>query len=392
MSELGDLLELLHDSRESFGTFRGRYRLWSQSELAQEAFAASMDAAGERGHTVAMILGEGEEERASPVSEGEWRIWFQRPDRVREEVVGEGFGIPLGVRVGQRWWTFDEWSGATTNEGNEEVSANVGETFGGWFEPAAILGLLEFEALGSCEIAGRGALSARATRPAGGLSEDGLDSWSLHRLGAEAREYLLALDAERGVILRLEARHEGEPFFLAEALEVAFDEAFDDETFVFTPPAGEELRPVEIGDPGLNLSFDEAAARASCPVFLPARVPSDWRLSVTFVEARERPPSPSYLGLHYRSEDATASVQISQSPAGIEDEWDPVSESAPKSEQLVRDGLAMKVRGRTAEWPQSTLTMTREGTRIHLLSDDLGAEALVELAATLTPAREVPRH
>jgi hypothetical protein len=103
VSQLGDLLEVVHNSRRSFRTFRGRYRLWRDERLAQEAFLAAAEAAKARGGSSVAIISTGPGDEPAPAfSESEWRIWLQRPDRVREEFDDEGFGCPLAVRVGSR--------------------------------------------------------------------------------------------------------------------------------------------------------------------------------------------------------------------------------------------------------------------------------------------------
>jgi outer membrane lipoprotein-sorting protein len=49
----------------------------------------------------------------------------------------------------------------------------------------------------------------------------------------------LVLDAERGSLLRMSARLDGQEFNRHEVVEVAFDEELADETFRLRPPAGE---------------------------------------------------------------------------------------------------------------------------------------------------------
>jgi outer membrane lipoprotein-sorting protein len=391
VSQLGDLLEVVHSSRRSFKTFRGHYRLWRDERLAQEAFLAAAEAAKARGGSSVTIISTGPGEEPAPtITEAEWRIWLERPDRVREEFDGQGFGCPLAVRVGSRWWAYDRWNGAITNEGEEGVGSGVGDTFGAWLEPASILGLLELEPLGDGKVAARQAITARATRPTAGMSDEDDLEWSLHRLGVSAEEYELAIDSERGVILRLEARHGGEPYFVGEAESVAFDEPIAAETFVFTPPEGEEVRPLEPVTPEFNQPIEAVVQRAPFAVYVPARVPWDWEFRAIFVDAQERPPQPASVVLHYGSEDGTASVTISEHAEGTTENDEASSESAPPLERIERNGVTIEVRRRTAEWPQSSLSVVRDGTEISMFSDDLAADVLIELAANLVPARAEP--
>ena len=81
-------------------------------------------------------------------------------------------------------------------------------------------------------------MRARATpRP---IDPEDDRSSELHPLGLGADEYELEVDADRGMLLRVEARFEGQAFSIVEATEVHFDPAFDTETFRFVAPEGAE--------------------------------------------------------------------------------------------------------------------------------------------------------
>ena len=60
---------------------------------------------------------------------------------------------------------------------------------------------------------------------------------ALHPFGLGADEYLFALDAEEGVLLRSEARTVGAPFLIIEMSEIAFNVSFAADAFVINPPA-----------------------------------------------------------------------------------------------------------------------------------------------------------
>ena len=68
--------------------------------------------------------------------------------------------------------------------------------------------------------------------------------YSTYRASSEgASDHLLLVDAEVGTILRVAARLEGREFRVAEATEVAYDEAFPEETFRLELPGVQfELR------------------------------------------------------------------------------------------------------------------------------------------------------
>ena len=72
-------------------------------------------------------------------------------------------------------------------------------------------------------------------------------SWDyapLEPFGEGADDYLLSVDAEVGVILRLASRLRGEEFDVFEVLDIAFDEAFAEGTFRLELP-GVEFEQVE---------------------------------------------------------------------------------------------------------------------------------------------------
>jgi hypothetical protein len=119
-------------------------------------------------------------------------------------------------------------------------------------------------------------------------------------------ELLLDVDAERGTLLRIESRFEREPIALSEVVEIAFDEAFDDDTFVFTPPAGERVRSVlELSPVRHELTIEQAVELAPFTVWIPARLPAGWEAEIGFAAEQDRPPMAPHVYLHYRAADGT---------------------------------------------------------------------------------------
>jgi hypothetical protein len=120
----------------------------------------------------------------------------------------------------------------------------------------------------------------RAARTAGASSQAGQDQldgddpgWELHGLGAEAEEYELAVDLETGILLRVEARFDGEPFLIGEAQAVAFDEELPPSIFAFTPPEGKEVQQLDFDRPRFNQTIYEAASEAPFTVFILPSIP-----------------------------------------------------------------------------------------------------------------------
>jgi hypothetical protein len=140
-------------------------------------------------------------------------------------------------------------------------------------EPARLLDLLRFEPLGPATVAGRPALRVRALKQDKTMLDGDDPGWELHGLGAEAEEYELAVDLETGILLRVEARFDGEPFLIGEAQAVAFDEELPPSIFAFTPPEGKEVQQLDFDRPRFNQTIYEAASEAPFTVFILPSIP-----------------------------------------------------------------------------------------------------------------------
>jgi outer membrane lipoprotein-sorting protein len=326
------------------------------------------------------ISGEDDEEDEGPESEGVVRVWIDRPDRFRIERGGDEEDDSVVVKVGRQEWTYHEGWGAIVAEHDDDGDREHFDEIGGALDPSRLIGRLDFEIKGRATRAGREVMLVRAIpRVSGGAA-----SWDLHALGEGADEYYLEVDATRGILLRAEARREGLPFELIEALTVEFDGEIAQERFVFEPPLGIEVRRLEdiAPDSGVAVPLHEAVHRVPFEVFIPDRVPSDWILTVMFAAGVEQLPSGAVVALMYRSQDATVSLSIHEMA-------DDQSRELPP-ERIERDGVSMWLRQRSEEWPQSQVSLTLKGTAIELFSTELEAEALVKLATQLVPAPREP--
>jgi hypothetical protein len=163
-----------------------------------------------------------------------WKVWHERPDRWRQEAgLPGGSGIEYRVIDGKAFWFYNPHEGAhaATTEGR----------FGPEFEIAYVfdpesgvpdLSYLEMRVVGRIRHAGREALRVEATKPGGWETVPEPLWWG-------ADDYELVVDAERGVILRLASRLEGQAFDVTEVLEVSFDEVFPVGTFALELPGVE---------------------------------------------------------------------------------------------------------------------------------------------------------
>lgn len=378
MSELAELLELVHGAGKRWGTARLTVRRWGDSDLsgiALRRYAERRQAAGARTAVATAPGGEGP---------STWdmvtRAWVDRTgDRLRVETSGAHHGESLHVRVGPRWWSYTPHSGSISNEAEPEMGGGGGDDFSWMLEPASLLPALDFAPSGPAEVAGRPALGAVATpRP-----EDprwGFAAYVAH--GAD--DVVLAVDRERGVVLRAEARLGGRPFAVHETTEVAFDEPLTDDLFRFVSPDGSPVRsPRDTFPRPEPLSVEEAARRASFTVLVPTRLPEGWAVDATYSPPSDRPPRPDQVNLHLGEADRTAPrLRIHQSPRPHDDglEWETV-------EQRGR---------RILLWRHSSPGATYEaklevqGTHVRA-SGNIDRDALVHIVASLQPApRQLP--
>jgi hypothetical protein len=145
-------------------------------------------------------------------------------------------------------------------------------------------------------------------------------------------------------------------------VEIAFDEVFGDDTFVFTPPPGVTVRSILDDLPVRpDLTIEQAVVLAPFTVWIPARAPAGWEAQIGFATEQDRPPMPPQLHLHYRAPSGTEGFSLAESPADH-----PGEQGGYEHAQTVRLEL--------------------DGTRIVIHSTSLGADALEEVAAGLVRA------
>lgn len=398
MSEIGELLELLHGARRRYRTVRGVLRHWSRMSRVQEAHERWQRKLREAGHAhgtaYAMLIALGEGPPAEPPDRQEQvvRFWSEPPARLREEaesVAPERYEH-VTVRDGERWWTYaPEWGAISNVEAGEEAESTGvggGELWQALLDPTFLIPALEFEPRGDVTLLGRRALRVCATEREPSASEL---FPAQGQLPVGADEYELVVDRARGVVLRAAALLQGEAFWVSQFEELVFDEELPPETFVFEPPAGEEIRSPDIGlhEP---MTIEEAAQRASFPIFyLPELPEGRWDLHVMYAQARQRPPVRESVHLAYHRSDATHHLMVTQRPAEAgEPDWVAHGPPSVERDELERDGVSFTVYrpGRRQGIPL-TVVCDREGTAIELSSTNLDEEVLLELAASMERLR-----
>jgi outer membrane lipoprotein-sorting protein len=370
MAALGDILRLLHDAAVLARPARLTVAEWNHASRSAAAFDRFM-AERHGGRAVAVTARFAAESESPEETSRTTSLSFESPSRYREEAAGVQKGVRYVVRDGERWASWDADWGAVTNE-TEQEGGPPSTTYALLLDPVAVVAAYRLEPTGETHVASRAAHRVRAvprTAPDGG-------SAVVFHLGAGADELELAIDAERGALLRAEASFGGEPFRRLEVTEIAFG-PLAPETFAPTLPAG--TVPSRWQRPE-RLALHELPGAAPFPVFAPGRVPDGWRLvDSLFTAPREHPPVEAEVSLVYASPDGAYGVTVSERAAGGRQrdwlEWtsDGELETADAGEHVE---------------PRHHVRVERDGTVVELAGAD--ETLLAELARSLVPAPTEP--
>jgi outer membrane lipoprotein-sorting protein len=271
MGDLGEALVLMHGARYRFRSVALEARHWTHTQRARRAF--------ER-HAGGLV------DELAPLSPGEprpaslWvnRLWWVKPDRLREEQEDVGGDNDPMVRVvdGARFWSLAGGELASSDH-MPGLSSPPTPHVGYLLDPALVLPVVDLSVEGEATQAGRAAL-VLAARP-----RDRDDSLSIGHLPSGADEYELLVDRATGVLLRVAAFIDGEEFMVTEITSIAFDEPIDQERFVLVPPEGVRLMepppPLPIS-PTRTVTLAEAAEAAPFTLLVPTYVPAGLELSL----------------------------------------------------------------------------------------------------------------
>lgn len=313
------------------------------------------------------------------------RFWFEPPGRLRDETESSGGNPRVTVVDGDLWWTYMPDWGAMSNaalgdDDTSNMSVGGGEPFRALLDPSDLPAVLEFQ-----EIESRDDRYLVRARP-----RDDLDDARSHmhlRIAFGADAFELEVDRTRGVVHRLTAFLDGEELSVSELEEVVFDEDFAEGTFVFVAPPGEEIRPPETGG-GRQYSLDEVATLAGFSVFeIPELPDGQWRQHVHYSAERARPPVAAYVALFYSRADGRQTIIVSQRKAGEGSVgWPGIHPDGPALEEVERDGVTYTVlRSGPEHGNDAAVSWERDGTAIQLKSQELDADLLLGLAASLRP-------
>ncbi len=242
MDTIGDILALLYTAHHRYSGFRATIRRWQHTVRAQEAMERWMARQPSGRHAIAF----GPDRPIPTVIERTERLWMQKPSRWRHEAEEPGDkGVSVTIIDGDLWWRYHPEHGAHTNEGlpdPREVGTSLDYTYQMMFDPSSLIPHLSMEPLGRTRHAGREVIRVRAV-PREGTGEFGPLMWQ------RADEYELLVDAERGAVLSLTSRVDGEELAMDEVVSIEFDEPMPDGVFTFTVPQGVKVQVVDAGPP-----------------------------------------------------------------------------------------------------------------------------------------------
>ncbi|VBA62461.1 hypothetical protein [Mycobacterium attenuatum] len=388
--ELGALLALLSGAADSFRTVRATYRIWRHTQRSHDAQRAEVEERKRCGEGVSFVIARpvaGREDPPPPPPPPEThetvRIWRDGP-RLREEHHGGHQDGNYGVADGPLWWSWSEQFGARCNQDDPRVESGIGQQLRFMLNPTPLLGFLSFWVSGRSEVAGRGTVTTHAILLPRVYRHAGFFNYGL--LGIGAQHYKFEIDRERGVPLAVSAIRDEQPFFKITTLAICFDEPIPAETFHFVAPEGEEIQTVrDTQRLQESVSLTEAQQRAPFTVLLPERALAGWHMRCMFVKAVKRPPSPARLSLTYRSADGQQSLAIWQTAAADRAAFEHGTGINDENWQVVaRDRTVVGVR--TTEWGEVEVRLERDGTFAYLISNDLSADQIATMAASLRPA------
>jgi len=369
MAPLGAILELLHRAAERAQPARLTVVEWRHGPRSEEAFGRFMAL---RHPGSAGVVSVGGRHGGVP-DESSWTttLSFETPTRFREEAAGAQAGRRYLVRDGDRWVSWDADWGAQTSESAEEQGARSA-AYGFLLDANPLVAALTLASGSPTEVAGRAAWQVRAVP-----RDDETATGALFRVGPGADTIQLAIDAERGALLRSESFLAGEPFHRLEVLEIAYGPLPADALELALP---EGVEPAASAFAPLRLELHELPARTPFSVFVPSRVPDGWRLHESLlVPGRATPPVEAEVSLVYGSSDGGYALTVRERSAAAErDDW-----LAWTSE----GDLEVADAGEHVE-PRHYVRVERAGTVVELAGSD--RSLLAELARALVPAPTEP--
>ena len=373
MTDFPHLLALISRASDSFRTLRATIRCSRYEGKYMEAWDRHWERQlQEGGGGVSLVLVGDDDEPSPTTSEATVRLWIEQPARFREEYEG-AWGDQLAVSDGQTLWRRVPRLGVLREDPSEAAGSMFAPLL---IDPAPLLPGLELDLVGETHQARRLAHRVRG-RPNRVFWHD------LFGLAPGADEYMLLVDAERGILLRAAALLDGEEFAVSEVGEVAFDGDVPPERFVLELAPGERVRTHEDLAERVpeKVALEEAVRRAPFVIWVP-EMPRGWRADVRYGRPNEDYPTPETVYLHYFGEKkGQLSIRETARDERRGRSW----------EQVEREDQEYRVwhESRRPRMP-TIVRFHKEGTSIELESGDLDRAELFEIARSLKPRDEPP--
>jgi outer membrane lipoprotein-sorting protein len=375
VSDLAELLELMHTSARRWQTIRASGWEWHhrvQSQLAWQRLIPR-----DRSRTITFV-GKSERELEPEEVREPWRLWLAQPDKVRTEFMAEDETI-TAVILGNTWWSWSQSREVATNQGDPDQTHGRGPG-DALIDASSILPAVELVLMRRASFIGRPVLEVLATpTPPDDNDEEAWD-WrhATHDLGGGADEYTLMVDAERGVLLRSEARIGDQPFRIIWMETVAFDQELGDD--VFAPPSDRDIEPAWV---------PRAVSLTDLPNAVPFTVLVPEHPPFGVEEVDIHPPDRRY------GNSEQIHIGFASNFLGEDDRqfW-LVESAAPLPERRAmewREADAMRFgEDRDIDPPLRIVQLERLGTHVEVRSYHLEVEELLDLASTLVPMRDEP--
>jgi hypothetical protein len=370
MSKLGDFLEAVFSPKEGYQTLQASIRKWSNRSLAERA-SASRVVSGRR---------KAKGDSAPQIEEAFLSVWIEQPDRMRiatEHREGDRTRSGLLVVAGEQSWECDDQGHV---QENRKLRQRSGRSVAGssavdrFFSHATLREFfveLSLEEMGDVLTAAQECIRVRS------LVRPNHSVWP-HWLPYGADEYVFDVLPERGVVLAIQARRDGDVFETNEITRVIFDEPINPSLFHYTPTYGEQVRPA---DPIIeHLSLEAAIRRSQFTVLVPWQVPNADHAQLEVMNHPGRlASSRPYLLLLYRwgnREQSLSLYEAATEDPELEDfEW----------EQVTRNGRSLRLSDPDVEGGRRAIALEQSGTHVMIWSD-IAREPLLNLAASLVPA------
>ena len=269
------LLELLYGARHRWRTVHATLEDWTHLERSHLAFEAYLQRTqGTHGPSVAAgAYGEGPGKYPSELTLAVG-LWVDDHGRFREERADHELTL---VSDGERTVIYSPQTGPIEHESQQaRPSADA------LLDPAVLIPGLELAQTGESRVAGRRTLVVDAT-----LRFPLMPPTDIVPYGCDA--VTLGVDAERGVVLRVEARFAGKPVKRVELTSVTFDEPLPDGIFELELPEGEAVRTASEVYASRNVTLEDAARSAGFTVWWPPDLPTRWQLHVIHRPESNRP-------------------------------------------------------------------------------------------------------